>query len=133
MKTVILSPEEEKEAHRLLPPSRLPDGLAPTGELVQGIRRRMARRVRRTRVLRAVWGLAACVVLVAALSVVAGRVGGGRGVAVSTRQTGAGEEEAFREYDRAFGADPNEEAFEELESLILALDFDFSTSDWQSL
>lgn len=129
----LLSPDEEKEARRLLPPARLPGGLAPTGRLVQGIRRRMARRVRRTRVLRAVWGFAACAVLVAALSVAAGRAGRGRGAAVCARQAGAGEEEAFREYDRAFGADPNEEAFEELESLILALDFDFSTSDWQSL
>lgn len=132
MKADLLSPAEEKAARRLLPPARLPGGLAPTGELVRGIRRRMARRVRRTRVLRAVWGIAACAVLAAALVWAAGRGGRERGAAVCARPDGE-EEEAFREYEQAFGADPNEEAFEELEALILALDFDFSTSDWQSL
>lgn len=133
MKADLLSPEEEKAARRLLPPARLPGGLAPTGELVRGIRRRMARRARRTRVLHAVWGIAACAALAAALVLATGRGGHGRGAAVCARPAGSGEEEAFREYEQAFGADPNEEAFEELESLILALDFDFSTSDWQSL
>lgn len=129
MKSVILSPDEEKEAHRLLPPARFPGGLAPTGELVQGIRRRMARRARRARVFRTVWGLAACAVLAAAVVLAAGR---GRGEAANHARA-VGEEAAFREYEQAFGTDPNEEAFEELESLILALDFDFSTSDWQAL
>ena len=132
MKSVILSPDEEKEAHRLLPPARFPGGLAPTGELVQGIRRRMARRTRRARVLRAVWGLAACAVMAAALVLASGRTGRGRGEAADHARA-AGEEEAFREYEQVFGSDPNEDAFEELESLILALDFDFSTSDWQAL
>lgn len=132
MKSVILSPDEEKEAHRLLPPARFPGGLAPTGELVQGIRRRMARRARRVRALRAVWGLSACAVLAAALVLASGRAGRGRGEGVEHARS-VGEEEAFREYEQAFGTDPNEEAFEELESLILALDFDFSTSDWQAL
>lgn len=130
MKTVLLSPDEEKEAHRLLPQTPLPGGLAPTGELVQGIRRRMARRARRVRVLRAVWGLAACAVLAAAALLAAGR--GGRREAADLAR-GGGEEEAFREYEQAFGTDPNEEAFEELESLILALEFDFSSTDWQAL
>lgn len=132
MKIDLLSPDEEKEAHRLLTPANLPGGLAPTGRLVQGIRQRMSRRARRTRLLRTGWGLAACTALAAAFALASGRAGcGGRGAA-EFAQT-ACEEEAFREYDQAFGTDPNEEAFEELDTLILALDFDFSTPDWQSL
>lgn len=138
MKIDLLSPDEEKEARRLLPPARLPGGLAPTGRLVQGIRRRMARRARRVRVLRAGLGLAACTALAAAFALGAGRAGcgGGRAAecAVAAEPRGAdGEAAAFLEYERAFGMDPNEAAFEELDTLILALDFDFSTPDWQSL
>lgn len=138
MKIDLLSPDEEKEARRLLPPARLPGGLAPTGRLVQGIRRRMARRARRVRVLRAGLGLAACTALAAAFALGAGRAGcGERGAAeyagVAEPREADGEAAAFLEYEKAFGSDPNEEAFEELDTLILALDFDFSTPDWQSL
>ena len=69
--------------------------------------------------------------MAAALALGTGRAGCGRGTAEFAQADG--EEAAFREYDQAFGADPNEEAFEELDTLILALDFDFSTPDWQSL
>lgn len=138
MKIDLLSPDEEKEARRLLPPARLPGGLAPTGRLVQGIRRRMARRARRVRVLRAGLGLAVCTALAAAFAFGAGRAGcgGGRAAecAAAAEPRGAdGEAAAFLEYEQAFGTDPNEAAFEELDTLILALDFDFSTPDWQSL
>jgi hypothetical protein len=142
MKIDILSPDEEKEARRLLPPASLPGGLAPTGRLVQGIRDRMARRARRTRLLRrAGLGLAACTALAAlaaAFALGTGRAGcGGRGAAeyadVAEPREADGEAAAFLEYEKAFGSDPNEEAFEELDTLILALDFDFSTPDWQSL
>jgi hypothetical protein len=141
MKIDLLSPDEEKEAHRLLPPASLPGGLAPTGRLVQGIRERMARRARRTRLFRTGLGLAACTALAAlaaAFALGTGRAGSGeRGAAeyagVAEPREADGEAAAFLEYEKAFGSDPNEEAFEELDTLILALDFDFSTPDWQSL
>lgn len=137
----LLSPDEEKEAHRLLPPASLPGNLAPTGRLVQGIRDRMARRARRIRLLRTGLGLAACtalVVLAAAFALGTGRAGCGEREAAEYADAAEpreadGETAAFLEYEKAFGSDPNEAAFEELDTLILALDFDFSTPDWQSL
>lgn len=141
---------DEEEARRLLPPASLPGGLAPTGELVQGIRRRMDRRaVRRHRWIGIAGGAAACAALAVAAVLFAARARcqcGKEGCACNApRREGASaagpcglaraqcEEEAFLAYDRAFGTDPNAEAFEALDDLILALDYDFSSPDWQSL
>ena len=144
---------DEEEARLFLPPETLPDGLAPTGRLVQGIRERLDRRnalaARRNRLLCAAGGAAALAVLAAALAfcTVRARCGGGgeatAAVPGPSRAPSAdapilvagaeGEEAAFREYDEVFGADPNEAAFERLDDLIVALEYDFSAPEWQDL
>ncbi|MBR4190293.1 MAG: hypothetical protein IKQ55_10065, partial [Kiritimatiellae bacterium] len=59
-----VSPDELEEARRLYPPSTLPDGLASTPRMVEGIRRKLARRRalarRRRRILGAAGVLATC-------------------------------------------------------------------------
>ena len=117
-----VSPDELEEARRLYPPSILPDGLASTPRMVEGIRRKLARRRalarRRRRILGAAGVLATCAA--AAIAFGTWRVRGTGGAAE------CGCEEAFARYEREFAADPEEEAFEELETLISALDYDFS-------
>jgi hypothetical protein len=147
------STQDADEARRLLPPVGLPGNLAPTPQLVSGIRLRMARRAalaaRRARFLRAAGILAACAALAVAIALGTGRAGHGRGTAefalaaeppeAESDATALpvaqadGEEEAFLAYEKAFGTDPNEEAFEALDTLISALECDFASLDWQSL
>ncbi len=122
-----VSPDELEEARRLYPPAPLPAGLASTPRMVEGIRRKLARRqalARRRRVLGAAGVLATC----AAAAIVFGtwRVRGTGSAAEYTGPTALACEEAFARYEREFAADPEEEAFEELETLISALDYDFS-------
>lgn len=125
--------DDEREARRFYPPSPLPDGLAPTAQLVEGIRSRMARRqaaaLRWARFLRAAVPFAACVVVAVALGIWRLR---GSGEPVQLAEA-VSEEEAFAAYEKEFGEDPCDEAFEALDTLISALECDFSDFDLQSI
>jgi hypothetical protein len=135
--------DDEREACRLYPPSPLPDGLATTAQLVEGIRSRMARRqaaaLRRARFLRVAAALAACAAIAVALGMWYLRGSGGAEYAESipasaeSVQLAQAEEEAFAAYEKEFGEDPCDEAFEALDTLISALECDFSDFDLQSI
>jgi len=139
--------DTEKAARELYPAETLPSGLASTAKLVAGIRLRLAARraeeARRRKLLRAVAALAACAAVAIALGTsLSPRCDGGciaRGgeeqLAVSAETTvlAKAEAAAFAEYEKTFSDNPNEEAFEELESLISDMDYDFSALELESI